>query len=160
MIGGISRKPIWVVAGALRVERQGTEGVSEDTWLMQRRPFEKHHGGLWEFPGGKIEDTEIPVKALVRELREEIGITVRVDDCIPAGFAEERRPRSGADSAQVANKNSRPLIVILLYTIDVWAGEPVSLEGGRLGWFTPKQIMELDKPPLDRELALRLFEKG
>ena len=160
MTGGIGSRPIWVVAGALRGRGQGTEGVSEDTWLMQRRPFEKDHGGLWEFPGGKIEDTEIPVKALVRELREELGITIRVDDCIPAAFAEERRPRSDADCAQTGNKNLRSPIVILLYTIDVWAGEPLSLEGGRLGWFTPKEIMELDKPPLDRELALRLFEKG
>ncbi|MEO1019891.1 MAG: NUDIX domain-containing protein, partial [Pseudomonadota bacterium] len=57
-----------VVAGALR----GKDG----RWLMHRRPLGKHHGGLWEFPGGKVEPHEIPVKSLARELNEELGIEV------------------------------------------------------------------------------------
>ncbi len=135
----IGAGPIWVVAGAL--------SVSEDSWLMQRRPFEKHHGGLWEFPGGKVEDTEIPVKALIRELREELGITVRAGDCEPVGFAEERVEDGGSP------------IVILLYNVRHWQGDPQALEGGRIGWLTRKEIEELEKPPLDCELATRLFAK-
>jgi 8-oxo-dGTP diphosphatase len=135
---------------------------------MQRRPFEKHHGGLWEFPGGKVEHAEIPVKALIRELHEELGITVRAEDCIPAGFAEEQlwadtndRGQMGDQSAQqtVPDKTRAP-IVILLYTIDVWTGQSRALEGGRIGMFTPKEIELLDKPPLDQQLSARLFEKG
>ena len=115
---------------------------------MQRRPFEKHHGGLWEFPGGKVEDTESPVKALVRELAEELGIAVRPEDCTPAGFAEEK-----------ASEGTRPPIVLLLYTVHAWQGEPRALEGGAVGWFTPDAIESLAKPPLDSQLAAQLFEK-
>ncbi len=136
-----TREPLWVVAGALR--------ASEDGWLMHRRPLEKDHGGLWEFPGGKVEGTEIPVKALIRELREELGIEVGESDCVPAGFAEER--------GKIKGEAGRRPIVILLYTIGVWAGDPRAMEGGRIDWFTPDQIMKLDKPPLDQELASRLF---
>jgi len=136
-----TREPLWVVAGALR--------ASGDSWLMHRRPLEKHHGGLWEFPGGKVEDTEIPVKALIRELREELGIDVRASDCVPASFAEETGHEDG-------DKDTRP-IVILLYTISVWTGKPRALEGGRIDWFTPEQIAELEKPPLDQQLAGCLF---
>lgn len=57
-----------VVAGALR--------GADDQWLMHQRPLEKMHGGLWEFPGGKIEATEIPSEALVRELHEELGVEI------------------------------------------------------------------------------------
>lgn len=132
--------PIWVVAGALT--------AAEDRWLMHRRPLEKHHGGLWEFPGGKIEAAEIPVKALIRELEEELGVQVRGDDCAPVAFAEDR----SVDAV-------RP-VVILLYKVAAWTGEPQALEGGGVGWFTPREIMALEKPPLDRVLARQLFEKG
>lgn len=152
----MTKGPIWVVAGALRV----ADGVSEDTWLMQCRPLEKHHGGLWEFPGGKVEDAEIPVKALIRELREELGITVRAEHCVPAGFAEETESGDDKIDGQTGAENTRPPIVILLYTIDVWEGRPRALEGGRIGMFTPEQIKMLDKPPLDQDLSRRLFEKG
>lgn len=116
---------------------------------MHRRPFEKHHGGLWEFPGGKVEDAEIPVKALTRELNEELGIAVDPDDCEPIGFAEEAEASAG-----------RAPIVILLYKVTAWSGEPCALEGEGVGWFTRTEIESLDKPPLDSALAARLFEKA
>ena len=116
---------------------------------MHCRPLEKEHGGLWEFPGGKVELAEIPVKALIRELREELGIIVADSDCRPAGFAQE-------DACQTFGKTCGP-IVILLYTIAAWQGEPRAIEGGRIGWFTAQEIESLAKPPLDRELARGLF---
>ena len=131
---------MWVVAGALR--------DCEDHVLMHRRPFEKHHGGLWEFPGGKVEHTEIPVNALIRELREELGIAVAAQHCIPAGFAESERDGS-----------IQP-IVILLYTVTAWKGIPRALEGGLADWFTADEIDSLKKPPLDVELARQLFGKA
>ncbi|QFT77660.1 (deoxy)nucleoside triphosphate pyrophosphohydrolase [Erythrobacter sp. THAF29] len=126
-----------VVAGALR--------APDGRWLMHRRPAEKHHGGLWEFPGGKVEDAEIPVESLVRELREELGITIVTEACIPVAFAEE------------AASGGRIPIVILLYRIANWVGDPTALEGGAIGWFTPREMAGLDKPPLDIALAERLF---
>lgn len=136
MSGGV----IWVVAGAL----SGPDG----RWLLHRRPLEKHHGGLWEFPGGKVEDTEIPVKSLIRELKEELGIAIEPADCEPVGFAEDR-------SGEAQNP-----IVILLYKVRAWTGEPQALEGEGIGWFTPQRIDELDTPPLDRLLAEQLFAKS
>ncbi|WP_345719750.1 (deoxy)nucleoside triphosphate pyrophosphohydrolase [Qipengyuania polymorpha] len=122
---------------------QGEDG----RWLMHRRPDEKHHGGLWEFPGGKVETGENPPSALVREIREELGIVIDSRFLEPAGFAQEP---AGARPAP---------IVILLYTCREWQGEPQALEGGAVGWFTVREAGELDKPPLDIALAATLFEK-
>ncbi len=129
-----------VVAGAL--------SRGDGRWLMHRRPAGKHHAGLWEFPGGKVELSEFPVKALLRELREEIGIEADEAACRPAGFAE------------TGHSDSERGIVILLYSLDRWRGEPQALEGGRIGWFTPDEVRALSKPPLDEVLAETLLGTG
>lgn len=126
-----------VVAGAL----QRGDGL----WLMHKRPAQKHHGGLWEFPGGKVEEYENQQEALIRELREELGIDIVLDSHV--AVAEAR------DDAQHGRKS----IVIALYTSRDWEGEPRALEGGRIEWFTPDQIRRLNKPPLDVMLADKLF---
>jgi 8-oxo-dGTP diphosphatase len=127
-----------VVAGALLRE--------DGRWLMHRRPPGKHHAGLWEFPGGKVEDHEIPLEALIRELREELGIDCDASVSEPVGFAETGRAEAGRS------------IVILLYRIRRWQGEPEALEGGEIGWFTPAEALTLAKPPLDVALAGQLFQ--
>ncbi|PLK23760.1 DNA mismatch repair protein MutT [Porphyrobacter sp. TH134] len=129
---------ITVVAGALC----GADG----RWLMHRRPEGKHHAGLWEFPGGKVEPGEMPVSALRRELAEELGISCEVNACRPAGFAETDPAEPGVP------------IVILLYTLATWQGEPRALEGGAVGWFTPAELFALPKPPLDIVLAHGLLQ--
>jgi 8-oxo-dGTP diphosphatase len=128
-----------VVAGALHRE--------DGLWLMHLRPEGKHHAGLWEFPGGKVENAEMPVQSLVRELAEELGIRCKTEDCSPAGFAESEPTQQ------------EPRIVILLYTVSAWTGEPHALEGGGVAWFTPEEVLALPKPPLDIALAARLFQK-
>ncbi len=122
---------------------QGADG----RWLMHRRPEGKHHGGLWEFPGGKVESGENPPSALVREIREELGIGIDSSALEPAGFAQEPE-----------NARAAP-IVILLYICREWQGEPQALEGGAVGWFSHQDVGGLDKPPLDVALAASLFEK-
>lgn len=126
-----------VVAGAL------TRG--DGRWLMHQRPFEKHHGGLWEFPGGKVEGNEMPIESLIRELHEELGVACDRGQCQPVAFAEN------------AGHEGEPAIVILLYTVTGWAGEPEALEGGTIGWFTPAEVKALAKPPLDVQLAAALL---
>lgn len=126
-----------VVAGALHRD--------DGRWLMNCRPEGKHHGGLWEFPGGKVESHEIPIQSLIRELEEELGIVCHAEACRPFSFAE-----GGSDDGQ-------PAIVILLYTVGAWDGEPQALEGGAVGWFTPDEALALSKPPLDVWLAEALF---
>lgn len=129
---------IAVVAAALQ--------AGEGRWLMHRRPEGKHHAGLWEFPGGKVEPDEMPVESLIRELAEELGIVVQTKDCVPVGFAEGGSAKDGG------------ALVILLYTLREWQGDPQALEGGAVGWFSPSAVLNLPKPPLDIVLAERLFQ--
>lgn len=135
----MSDETIWVVAGAL--------AAPQGVWLMHQRPLEKAHGGLWEFPGGKVEPSESPVESLVRELHEELGIVVAPEHCTPVCFAEEKRI-----------SGQRP-VVILLYKVSDWIGSPQSMEGGDTAWATPETIAALPKPPLDEQLAARLLAK-
>ena len=55
--------------------------------LISQRPANKAMAGLWEFPGGKVEKGERPEDALIRELKEELGITVREACLAPLAFA-------------------------------------------------------------------------
>jgi 8-oxo-dGTP diphosphatase len=127
-----------VVAGALRRD--------DGRWLLHRRPPHKDHGGLWEFPGGKVERGETPGSALIRELSEELGIKLRPACLAPFAFAESA-PHDGL-----------PGLVVMLYTIAQWHGEPQALEpGAELAWCTLPEVAQMSKPPLDIELSRRLI---
>jgi 8-oxo-dGTP diphosphatase len=127
-----------VVAGALR--------RGDGRWLLHRRPLAKQHGGLWEFPGGKVEAGELPVSALVRELHEELGISVEVGSLLPLAFAQD-----GLDGDDRG-------IVILLYSVAEWEGKPHALEdGSAIGWFSADEISALERPPLDIALCAQIF---
>lgn len=131
--------PILVVAAALR--------ASDGRWLMHCRPSGKAHAGLWEFPGGKVEEPETPSGALVRELKEESGLVVQHSALEEVGFAI-----SGPDQPDSA-------IVLLLYTATEWSGVLEAREGGKFAWFDKAGVEALSKPPLDVILSGRLFDK-
>ena len=109
--------------------------------LLQQRPGGKHHGGLWEFPGGKVENGEIPPVALVREIAEELGIGLDPAALKPSAFAEE------GDS---------PAIVLNLYTCHSHTGDPVGHEGQQWGWFDLAAAAQLALAPMDRRLLQQL----
>lgn len=110
--------------------------------LMHRRPADKVHGGLWEFPGGKVEPGETLDQAAVREIDEELAVVINMDSLQPLNFAA----RPGEPH------------VVLLYTCRDWRGEPACQEGGAIGWFHAAELAGLAMPPLDVPLAARLAE--
>ena len=116
----------------------------EGRLLMQQRPEGKHHAGLWEFPGGKVEDVENPRKALVREIREELAIELDPYDLKPSGFAEG-----------TASDGETP-IVLLLYMTRYFEGEIAAQEGQAWGWFTSAEAARLPLAPMDARLLAGL----
>ncbi|MBB3861222.1 8-oxo-dGTP diphosphatase [Novosphingobium hassiacum] len=116
------------------------------TVLMQQRPPDKQHAGLWEFPGGKVEMGETLVAALVREIDEELGVTLCAADLFPV------RAASG-DPAK-----GEPSIVLLLFGTRRWQGEPRAVEPGcQLQWTTAGALTTLPRPPLDIPLSQALI---
>lgn len=107
--------------------------------LVQRRPAGKAMAGLWEFPGGKVDSGETPEAALVRELHEELGIAVQSDTLIPVTFA----------SADIATGR----LVLLLYRVENWIGEPAALHADALLWAFPAELERLPMPTPDVPLV-------
>jgi 8-oxo-dGTP diphosphatase len=114
--------------------------------LMQRRRLGGVHGGLWEFPGGKLEPDESPESAIRREIEEELGILLDQAALEPLAFA----------SGSATPPESHPGLVILLYICRRWQGEPHCREGEEIRWFAPEVVADLDMPPLDYPLARAL----
>jgi len=115
--------------------------------LIAQRPFDKEYAGLWEFPGGKIEPGESPEAALVRELREELGVTVVPEHLEPLTFSS-------------AGRATRHLL-LLLYRCTAWQGEPRALDAAAIRWVLPAALEEYDMPPADRPFVSALMaERG
>jgi 8-oxo-dGTP diphosphatase len=114
--------------------------------LLQQRPPGKPMAGLWEFPGGKIEPGESPEAALARELHEELGITLSVKDLMPVAFASE--PLAGRH------------LLLLLYGLREWEGEPVAHHATELRWVTPVEMRGMPMPPADVPLVEALAGMG
>ena len=95
--------------------------------LIAQRPEGKNMAGLWEFPGGKVEAGERPEDALIRELAEELGITVKEACLAPFTFASHTY-----DSFH---------LLMPLYVCRRWEGTPQSRHHAALKWVRPKDLM-------------------
>jgi 8-oxo-dGTP diphosphatase len=127
--------PLLVVAAAMMDAQRRV--------LLADRPTGQAMAGLWEFPGGKIEAGETPEQALVRELQEEIGLTVAPENLKPFSFASHAYPDFH--------------LLMPLFICRVWLGEPQPLEGQRLVWAPLDALKNYPMPAADIPLAEALI---
>ena len=129
----VAMNQIHVVAGVIRDARGRI--------LLARRTECRDLAGLWEFPGGKVEPGESPEAALVRELREELGIEARTGDAlirVPQQYPDKR-------------------LVLDVRRVDV-RGVPKGLDGQALAWVPPAKLASYPMPPADRPVVAALTQ--
>jgi len=110
--------------------------------LLAERPAGKSMAGLWEFPGGKVEPGERPETTLIRELHEEIGITVAEPCLAPLTFASHAYETFH--------------LLMPLYVCRRWEGLVIAREGQKLAWVRVGKLREYSMPPADIPLIPHL----
>ncbi len=128
-------KPVVLVVAAALID-------SDNRVLLARRPAGKSMAGLWEFPGGKVGEGEVPEFALMRELGEELGVETRPSCFAPVTFASH------------TYENFH--LLMPLYACRFWDGEPEAREHEALAWVRPVDMGEYDMPPADIPLVAAL----
>jgi 8-oxo-dGTP diphosphatase len=127
--------PLVLVAAVVLVDADGRV-------LLAQRPEGKSMAGLWEFPGGKLDSGETPEAALIRELREELGIDVAASCLAPFTFASHAYPDFH--------------LLMPLYLCRKWSGIPLAREGQRLTWVRPARLADYPMPPADKPMIAML----
>lgn len=135
MTGGPAAKPLVLVAACALIDGEGRV-------LISQRPKGKPLAGLWEFPGGKLEGSETPEQALVRELLEELGIAVEPPDLRPLTFASHAYPDFH--------------LLMPVFACWRWQGEVKAKEDQALSWVEPTAFGAYDMPPADEPLKQSL----
>jgi 8-oxo-dGTP diphosphatase len=130
-----SGKPMLLVAAVALID-------SENRVLLARRPEGKPLAGLWEFPGGKVAPGETPEEALIRELREELGIDVSAACLGPFTFASHTYEKFH--------------LLMPLYLCRRWQGQVTAMEGQALAWVRPMRLGDYAMPPADIPLVAML----
>ena len=124
-------KPLLLVAACALIDTDGRI-------LLARRPEGKKMAGLWEFPGGKLNPGESPEAALIRELKEELGIDV-AQSCLAA-------------FAFASHDYERFHLLMPLFLCRRWKGTPAGVEGQALAWVRPNKLADYDMPAADKPL--------
>ena len=135
-----SSRRLLLVAAAALIDASGRV-------LITQRPQHKHLGGLWEFPGGKVELGEAPEIALARELKEELDLTVEPDALDPFAFASHAYPDFH--------------LLMPLYIATRWQGalKPDANAVQAFTWAKPQELRTYAMPPADVVLVDRLIER-
>lgn len=128
----LGRRPLLLVAAVALVDVDGRV-------LIAQRPQGKSMAGLWEFPGGKVDAGETPEEALVRELREELGIETATSCLAPIAFASH-----GYEKFH---------LLMPVFACRKWAGVPQPREGQALKWVAPIELSRYPMPPADLPLV-------
>ncbi len=106
--------------------------------LIAQRPEGRQFAGLWEFPGGKVEAGERPEETLIRELREELAISVKEPCLAPLTFSSHRYPDFH--------------LLMPLFICRKWEGVPQAMEHQALRWVEPMRLREFPMPAADEPL--------
>jgi 8-oxo-dGTP diphosphatase len=126
----MSDKPVLIVPAIALVD-------TDNRILLAQRPQGKDFAGYWEFPGGKIEKGETPEAALIREIREELGVETK-DSCLaPVSFASHRYEDFH--------------LILLLYICRRWQNTPEAMEGGQIKWVRANRLRDYTMPPANGE---------
>lgn len=128
-------RPLLLVVAAALVDADGRV-------LLTRRPEGKPLAGLWEFPGGKVHQGEMPEAALIRELHEEIGVDVTAACLAPLAFA--------------SHDYDRFHLLMPLYVCRNWRGNVAPREGQATAWVRPARLSDYPMPPADVPLVALL----
>jgi 8-oxo-dGTP diphosphatase len=128
-------RPMLLVAACALIDSDGRV-------LLARRPEGKTMAGLWEFPGGKLHPEETPEVALIRELKEELGIDVSAACLAPFAFASHAYERFH--------------LLMPLYLCRRWKGVAMPRENQTLKWVRPAHLPDYDVPPADKPLIAML----
>lgn len=131
------------------MEQKITEVVAALIWdggrfMICQRPANKARGLLWEFVGGKVEPGETKEQALVRECREELGVTLSV----------------GGVFMDVVHTYPDIVVHLTLFSAVIQTGVPQKLEHNDIRWITPEEIPQYDFCPADTEILQRLQGGG
>ncbi len=128
MADNADARPLVLVCAAALIDDDGRV-------LLTRRPEGKPMAGLWEFPGGKVQDGETPEAALIRELSEELGIVVHAKCFTPLTFA--------------SHSYESFHLLMPLYLCRSWEGELTPLEGQEIAWVRAQKLSSYAMPPAD-----------
>lgn len=115
--------------------------VRDGKILCARRAAGSTLGGMWEFPGGKVEPSESPTDALAREITEELGCVIEV----------------GATITTTSHAYDFGVVHLTTYYCEVTQGEPHAREHAELAWLAPHQLAGLEWAPADIP-AVRLIQ--
>jgi 8-oxo-dGTP diphosphatase len=132
-----AQMPLLLVAAVALID-------ADNRVLIAQRPAGKTMAGLWEFPGGKVESGERPEKTLIRELDEELGITVKEECLAPLTFASH------------AYEDFH--LLMPLYACRRWHGFVQAREGQALRWVRARSLPDYPMPPADGPLVPALID--
>ncbi|KAA3669265.1 8-oxo-dGTP diphosphatase MutT [Pectobacterium carotovorum] len=124
----MTQKQLSVAVGIIR--------NAEKQYFIARRPDGVHMAGMWEFPGGKVEEGETPEQALIRELHEETGI-------------EASAPQALNDKTFSTPER---IITLHFFLVETWQGEPYGREGQESRWVSVEELREEEFPPANAEM--------
>ncbi|GKW11993.1 MULTISPECIES: 8-oxo-dGTP diphosphatase MutT [Pectobacterium] len=124
----MTQKQLSVAVGIIR--------NADQQYFIARRPDGVHMAGMWEFPGGKIEEGETPEQGLIRELREETGIEASAPQPLNSKtFSTPER-----------------IITLHFFLVETWQGEPYGREGQESRWVSVEALREEEFPPANAEM--------